>query len=319
MTVKRTAQNQERIDLFLRKIIPEELQKTEEISNSKIRRLIIAGSVFVNESQCRVPSYIIRKGDEVKVNVDEQKFFYEKQPDDIKFEVTAQSVLYEDDSIIVVDKPAFFPTEETITGSRDNLHEAVIRYLWSKNPALRNPPYVGIMHRLDRETSGVILFTKTRTVNAAVHDMFENHIARKVYRAVCTKNINAKELQKEFSVDNFIGRVSASSAACKMGVVKGSAANVKNKNVPLHAHTDFTLVAKKNDLYFIEARPATGRTHQIRVHLSSIGYPLLGDELYGGKNSGRIMLHALSLTFPHPLTGKIMTVTSELPKDFLAD
>lgn len=319
MTVKRTAQNQERIDLFLRKIIPEELQKTEEISNSKIRRLIIAGSVFVNESQCRVPSYIIRKGDEIKVNVDEQKFFYEKQPDDIKFEVTAQSVLYEDDSIIVVDKPAFFPTEETITGSRDNLHEAVIRYLWSKNPALRNPPYVGIMHRLDRETSGVILFTKTRTVNAAVHDMFENHIARKVYRAVCTKNINAKELQKEFSVDNFIGRISASSAACKMGVVKGSAANVKNKNAPLHAHTDFTLVAKQNDLYFIEARPATGRTHQIRVHLSSIGYPLLGDELYGSKNSGRIMLHALSLTFPHPVTGKIMTVTSELPKDFLAD
>ena len=319
-----------RLDVFLRERIPELLSKKSEVvsakgestvSNSKIRRLIVAGVVQVNKRQCRIPAYDLHPGEKVTVQIDEEKFFFEKQPDDIKFEVTENSVLFEDDNIIVVNKPAFFPTEETITGNRDNLHDAVLRYLWKKNPALRNPPYVGIMHRLDRETSGVILFTKTRAVNGAVHDMFENHTAQKVYRAVCTRKpqlgkAQVGEVPEKFSIDKPIGRISASSAACKMGVVETANHRTGNIKEIQPARTDCSLIGKKGNRYYIEARPHTGRTHQIRVHLSWYGLPLVGDELYGGVEGERIMLHAVSLTFPHPVTKEVVCVTAPLPEGF---
>lgn len=307
------AQN-ERLDLFLREKLPEYISGgTDACSNSKIRRLIVAGAVSVNDRQIRIPSFTLRSSSEVLVIVDEDKFFYEKQPDDIKFELTSKDVLFEDDVLIVVNKPAFFPTEATIVGNRDNLHDAVVRYLWQNNPSLRNPPYVGIMHRLDRETSGVILFTKSRTVNGAVHDIFDSsnpeHSARKVYRAVCV----AAECPSSFCVEMFMGRISAKSQSAKWGRLSEDRGGV-------FSHTDFIVKGSgaKNGkkVLYIEARPLTGRTHQIRVHLASKGLPILGDVLYGADKSERIMLHAQSLTFKHPISGKIMTVESVLPPYF---
>ena len=302
-----TAQNVCRLDELLRKKIPELIKK--EISNSKIRRLIVAGAVEVNKKQCRIPGYELQEGAAVKLHLDEDKLFFEKTPDDIAFEVTEKSVLFEDENIIVVNKPSFFPTEAGMVGSRDNLHAAVIRYLHSKNPALRNPPYAGVMHRLDRETSGVILFTKSRGVNASCHDMFEKHTARKVYQAVvCADRMNKKISEKNFTVRMFMGRISAKSQAAKWGSVSESKGGVDSV-------TEFS-VLKQIELsgkkyFLVEARPLTGRTHQIRVHLASVGLPILGDELYGGKTYRRIMLHACRLSFPHPVTGENMTVSCE--------
>ena len=299
-------QSKGRLDELLRVRLPEIISK--DISNSKIRRLIVAGAVSVNGRQVRVPGYDLCPGTKVSVSLDEDKLFYEKEPDDIAFEVTAESVLFEDDNIIVVNKPSFFPTEAGMVGSRDNLHAAVIRYLHGKNPSLRNPPYVGIMHRLDRETSGVILFTKTRAVNAACHDMFEQHTAKKVYKAlVCTN----RDVQKNFSVEMYMGRISPKSQAAKWGKLPESRGGV-------YSYTDFTLLSKneKNGTALVECRLKTGRTHQIRVHLSSLGLPVLGDTLYGAKPYKRIMLHASSLTFPHPVTGEVMTVEALLPQLF---
>ena len=150
-----------RLDIFLRNELPKKINT--ECSNSKIRRLIIAGAVLVNGKTVLRPAFELRGSSKVFVQFDMEKFFYEKQPDDIQYEVDEADVLYEDENLIFLNKPAFFPVEQTITGNRDNLHDALVRYLWSKNKNLRNPPYAGIMHRLDRETSGVILFTKTRT------------------------------------------------------------------------------------------------------------------------------------------------------------
>src|SRR5574344_556344 len=167
------------------------------------------------------------------------------------------------------------------------------------------------MHRLDRETSGVILFTKQRAVNAPVHDMFEQHTARKVYRAV---TVCPEKLPPEsFSVDDFLGRISAKSAAARWGVLSESRGGV-------HAHTDFSVAGRGTlggrAVLFIDAHPLTGRTHQIRVHLSERGMPIVGDTLYGGPAADRIMLHAFSRSFPHPVTGHIMTVTAPLPCGF---
>jgi 23S rRNA pseudouridine1911/1915/1917 synthase len=315
------AEKAARLDIFLRELLPPLFTNQKDgsavfcnqecVSNSKIRRFIIAGAVRIDGQQCRVPSASVHAGSTVSVAVDSGKFFYEKLPDDIKFEVTKDSVLYEDDVIIIVNKPAFFPTEATIAGQRDNMHDAVVRWLWSENKSLRNAPYAGIMHRLDRDTSGVLLFTKSRTVNNAVHDMFEQHTARKVYRAVtvCPAAVPAEK----FSADTFLGRISAKSSQGKWGSVPESRGG-------LHAHTDFTVLGhgflEGIKVLYIEARPVTGRTHQIRVHLSSAGMPIIGDKLYGGSPAERMYLHALTLTFPHPVTGLTMTITAPLPPGF---
>lgn len=316
-----------RLDQFLRENIPLCFENNVSVSNSKVRRLIMAGCVSINGVQNRNPSFTLKKGDRLTVLLDKEKFFFEKQPDDIKYELTEKDVLYEDDVIIVVNKPAFFPTEKTIAGDRDNLHEAVKRYLWKKNSQLRNVPYAGVMHRLDRETSGVILFTKSRSVNAKIFELFEKHKAQKVYNAVCCKEggkYAARKVPESFIIEKNITRISASSKACKMGVTDrtplssgyGIKKGVSSKNEIFSAKTEFS-VLKENDRYcLIEAKPLTGRTHQIRVHLASEGLPLLGDTLYGGKKGSRIMLHALSLTFKHPVTEEILCIEAPLPVIF---
>lgn len=308
-----SVENKIRLDEFLRENLPN-CVKNQEISNSKIRRLIIAGSVFVNNSQIRRPAYIVFPKSKISVNFDENKFFYEKQPDDIKYEVTQKDVLFEDEYLIVINKPSLFPTEETIVGGqkRDNLHQAVIRWIWKNNPSLRNPPYVGIMHRLDRETSGAILFTKQRCVNNDIHKMFEEHSVKKIYHAIAVTN-KKNQIKDSFFIENYMGRISPKSSAAKWGFVP-------EKNGGLYSKTEFKILNKSNykdmDLFYIEAQLKTGRTHQIRVHLSSAGLPLLGDELYGGIPEKRIMLHSKCLEFIHPITKKELKINAPIPDFF---
>ena len=322
-------ESKSRLDIFLRSELAQAVSAYVEksaavsLSNSKIRRMIVAGAVSVDGLQIRRPSYELLRGQTVCIEFDKEKFFFEKQADDIAFEMTAADVLYEDGDLIAVNKPAFLPTEETVVGGekRDCLHAAVVRYLWAKS-ALRNPPYVGIMHRLDRETSGVILFTKTRAVNAAVHEMFEKRSVQKIYRAVCALSEKTGRTQASlrleedstFFVENHIGRISPKSARAKWGALNAAQGG-------LYARTDFTVLERTviggNPVVQIEARPLTGRTHQIRVHLASIGLPILGDTLYGAPEYTRTMLHAQSLTFQHPVSGKAITVSAPLPNEFL--
>ena len=294
----------QRLDDFLREKLPEKIEgenpgKEVLVSNSKIRRLIIAGSVKVNGKSVVRPAFELRGKSVITVEFDPKKFFYEKQPDDITFEVSDDDVLFENNDLIFITKPAFFPVEQTITGNRDNLHDSVVRYLWKRNPELRNPPYVGIMHRLDRETSGVILFTKTRAVNKEIHEMFENHSFIKEYIAVVTQKDSASQsLRKKltpgytFTVEKYIGRITGKSQAGKWG-------SLPEEKDGLYSKTDFeVLTAEKRGntmLYSIKCILYTGRTHQIRVHLSEAGLPILGDELYGGQKASRLHLHSSRL------------------------
>ena len=318
-----------RLDIFLRSELAQAVSTYVEksaavsLSNSKIRRMIVAGAVSVDGLQIRRPSYELLRGQTVCIEFDEEKFFFEKQADDIAFEMTAADVLYEDGDLIAVNKPAFLPTEETVVGGekRDCLHAALVRYLWAREARLRNPPYAGIMHRLDRETSGVILFTKTRAVNAAVHEMFEKRAVQKIYRAVCAISEKTERTQESrrlekgstFFVENHIGRISPKSARAKWGELLAERGG-------LYARTDFTVLTRGiivgNPVVQIEARPLTGRTHQIRVHLASIGLPILGDVLYGAPKYTRTMLHAQRLSFQHPVNGKTITVSAPLPEGF---
>ena len=328
-----------------------EREKTA-LSNSKIRRLLFSGNVMVAASPerkalqdqnggkkasqaqnqrggffvCKNPAFSLKKNARVKVSLDQEKFFYEKQNDDIKFELDSSRVLYEDDAIIVVNKPPRFPTEPTFVQDRDNLRAAVIRYLHKKIGLDKNPPYCGMVHRLDRDTSGVILFSKQRTANAALFAAFdsseaaEGRAAKKLYVAVCEPAASlglAKDFvqgQKAgafFSVQNYLGRVSPKSEAAKWGFVP------KEKGGKF-ARTDFKVLKKSGGRLFVQAELFTGRTHQIRVHLSQRGLPIVGDQLYGGRPAERIFLHALSLDLPHPLTGKPLHFEAPLPPEFSA-
>lgn len=283
-----------------------------DISNSKVRRLIVAGCVSVNGRVVTRPGFELRGKSMVDCEIDIEKFFYEKQPDDIDFILTEKDVLFEDDYIICVNKPAFLPVEQTIVGNRKNLHDCVVDYLWKKNPALRNPPYVGIMHRLDRETSGVILFTKQRVANKSIFDQFEKHAITKTYIAVAC----GTPKKNSFTVENFIGRISSKSQAAKWGSLPESRGGLYAKTsfvcLPLQRDNIKTasLSSMKNncELCIVNCELYTGRTHQIRVHLSESGLPILGDTLYGGKPYSRIMLHSNKLIFNHPVTGKLITV-----------
>ena len=323
--IKFSTEKTERLDEFLRRMLPESVADKAIISNSKIRRLILAGAVSVNGRSVTRPAFELRGRSNVLVRFDADKFFYEKQPEDAAFEMSDDAVLYEDDNLIFVDKPANFPVEQTITGNRANLHDAVVDYLWKRNPSLRNPPYVGIMHRLDRTTSGVIVFTKTRTVNGAVSELFQSHNLTKQYLAVVEdpqnachthearhpENVRHPELVSgsQFTIEMFMNRVTGKSQQGKWGQVPESRGGQYSK-------TDFRVL----DKITVEGRPClliecslhTGRTHQIRVHLASKGLPLLGDELYGGKPAKRLYLHASHLAFT--LNGVNYDVNSEFLK-----
>jgi 23S rRNA pseudouridine1911/1915/1917 synthase len=329
------------------------------LSNSKIRRLLFSGNVMVAASPerkasqaqngsekkasqaqerggffvCKNPAFSLKKNAQVKVLYDQEKFFYEKPNDDIKFELDESRVLYEDDAIIVVNKPPRFPTEPTFAKDRDNLRAAVIRYLHKKIGLDKNPPYCGVVHRLDRDTSGVILFSKQRAVNAALFTAFDSselvgnscqeRAAQKLYVAVCepadslglisnsvqSQKAAAFKVGDNFSVQNYLGRVSLKSQAAKWGTVP------KEKGGKF-ARTDFKILEEKGGRLLVQAKLFTGRTHQIRVHLSQKGLPIFGDELYGGRAAQRIFLHALSLELPHPLTGELLHFEAPLPPEF---
>lgn len=282
-----------------------------DISNSKVRRLIVAGCVSVNGRVVTRPGFELRGKSEVTCDIDIEKFFFEKQPDDVDFVLTEENVLFEDEYIICVNKPAFLPVEQTIVGNRKNLHDCVVDYLWKKNPSLRNPPYVGIMHRLDRETSGVILFTKQRTANKSIFEQFEKHSITKTYITVVCGNPG----KKTFEVEKFIGRISPKSQVAKWGSLPESRGGLYSRtsfsvsDVNASVNKEKLSSSDRNCPFcIIHCTLFTGRTHQIRVHLSEAGLPILGDTLYGGKAYSRIMLHSDKLVFNHPVTGKETTV-----------
>lgn len=287
------------------------------VSRSKIRRLVIAGAVSVQGKQERRPDREISPGTVIRVQLNTTRFLYEKTPDDISFELGPESILYEDESMLIVNKPARLPTEATVPG-RDHLHAACKRYL-EKNGNQRNTPYCGVLHRLDRETSGVIVFSKTRTVNAAIQNQFINKSIQKTYfaliglstdRTAAVKKIEAEPL---FTVQKRIARISPKSAQGKWGAVQTGGDE---------AHTDFELVEERDGLLLIRALPRTGRTHQIRVHLAGIDCPILGDTLYGGSSSfhgrqvPRVMLHAAEIRITHPVSGELLVISAPLPQDF---
>ena len=272
-----------------------------DVSKAKVRKLLMAGAVYINGRPVRTPPRQLSAGMKIEARVDVRRLFGDSTSRDKPFELTAARILFEDDDLIVVDKPSGLPSHPTADPARDNLFAAVVRFL-SKRDGTKDP-YMGVHQRLDRDTSGIVLFTKSKRVNAAIGEVFSKHAGRKIYQAITVPG----RVKAEWTIKNYLGKVRSKSKQARYGAVTSGGD---------FAETAFRLLAEYKRGIHLEAIPKTGRTHQIRVHLSEYGLPILGDDLYGTGGADRLMLHASQLVFPHPITKGELSIESPLPEDF---
>ena len=312
MRLKTTLEHQGlRLDDVLTKWLAQALGQS--FSKGKARKLIVAGAVYLNSKRVRIASKELRQNAWIDVFIDLEKLQSTSRDQDVHFEMSEKNVLFEDEDLIVVDKPPGLPTQPTLDEARENLFLSVKKYLAQRVHQSITDVYLGLHHRLDRDTSGVILFTKSKRANPGVADLFAKHLAQKTYQALCSVDRGA-QVKESWVVRNYLGKDRGSGAKANRYCSVRSGGDF--------AHTEFKLLERYGDLIRVEAKPLTGRTHQIRVHLSEAGFPILGDPHYGGQKSifsftiPRVMLHASSLTFPHPVHKKELTITSPLPDDF---
>ncbi len=224
------------------------------------------------------------------------------------------SVLFEDDYLILVDKPAMVLSQPSIRDS--NKTKLPIKELLEKQrPDLKGKLY--LHHRLDYETSGVFLMSKSTLVNKALTEMFTRHSFHKVYRCLSMPHELKPGKKVTCEIKNELSWKIKNHMAPAHGMKQKRMISVKSGKWP--AETEFTVISSKDQFHYIEAVPKTGRTHQIRQHLQESHRSILGDTIYGGKseNVKRLMLHALSLNFVHPYTKEKLTIEAPLPKDFL--
>lgn len=279
-----------RLDIF----VSDEL---ETLSRSLVQKLIKDGRVTVNGKKVK-PSWPLTEGETVEIELpgaesktklsdliihDAKDFFVLIKPAGML--VHPQSPVWEEHP------EAVFSAEETLV--------SVI---------LANPPKefdfstsrAGLVHRLDRETSGVMIVAKNPEFQAEMVAQFSNRDVHKTYHSIACGEVP----DDEGIIDVPIGRVAG-------GKIKAS-------DVGREAVTGYKVLERKNGFTYIELYPKTGRTNQLRVHLSWLGYPVLGDWLYKGATADRLMLHARRIEFKHPFTGKKLMFEAPVPPDFEA-
>lgn len=207
-------------------------------------------------------------------------------------------VIYEDEWIVVINKPAGMPSQGTYDPKRTNLFSELQKKYRE----------IYLHHRLDKDTSGVIMLSKKKEVNKQITDIFKEHHIQKTYHCLVKKNKNIEGTN--WTIENHLAPVRSSN--------KQLMRMVEVKKGGWYAKTDFALIQNFKDIAYISASPKTGRTHQIRIHTALNKLPILGDNLYGGKSTlvPRLMLHAAELKLAHPKTHEPITFTAPLPQDF---
>lgn len=275
-----------RLDLFV-------VRKLPELSRSYIQKLIEDGHITFNGNSAK-PGLRLKEGGVVSVVIPPP------EPSQLLAEDIPLSIIYEDDDLLVVNKPTGMTTHPAPGNLTHTLVNALLSHL-PKLPESDNPARPGIVHRLDKDTSGIILIAKTPYVLANLSAQFKSREVKKTYLAL----VKGKVTPQVGIIDAPIGRDRAHRQ--KMAVIDSGRP----------ARTAYTVLMCFSGHTLIEARPETGRTHQIRVHFASIGYPIVGDATYGTKSDlvGRQFLHAQKISFKLPSTGKTQEFTAHLPPD----
>ncbi len=298
-----------RIDKFL-------FDKMPNVTRNKIKDGIKSGKVLVNKGPIK-PSYKVKPLDKVEVSLDR-----EKRADEIKPENIELDILHEDEDILIVNKKAgmvVHPAHENWDGTLVN---ALIYHLKGLPEMRGNEGRPGLVHRIDKDTSGLLVIAKNEKSMASLANQFFNHTIKRKYHAI----VWGVPENNEGTIDVNLRR-----SIKDRRVVEGFANNTLGKK----AITHYKLIEKVHYISLIECELETGRTHQIRAHMKHIGHPIFCDKVYGGKlivkgnrftnykrfveNSFKIIerqaLHAKSLGFIHPSTNKEVYFESKLPED----
>lgn len=257
-----------------------------QLSKGDIRRIIDRGGCTVAGIMVRVASRTLRDGDEIALGVMERER-------SVDLSYSPADMLYEDIEYLAVNKAAGINSQRTPYQLKGTVEYAVDRYL--KSQGVNEPARV--IHRLDVGTSGVIFFPKGKRPATHVSAMLKAGKVDKVYWALVAGN----PADDTWAVNVPIGRLSK----FRYGVVLPGR----------EAHTRFRVMARGHGAALVEARPMTGRTHQIRVHLAHSGLPIVGDQAYGGPDAPRIMLHCRSMAF-RASDGRDVAATAAVDEDF---
>ena len=288
-----------RLDKFL-------AENVDGTSRSKMQKMIKDGEVLVNEKRVK-GSYVLKESDIVTVG-DISKKDVELKPEKMGLEV-----LYEDEAALVINKPAgmvVHPSDDgkNLTGTVAN---AVVDKVRFKGQKLRP----GIVHRLDKETSGALIVAKTEDAYENLVDQFKNRKVEKIYKAL----VLGIPKEKEGIIKSPIGRAIKDRKKMRVSnIEEGREAITEYKTINKYKIDEYTLG-------LLDVGLKTGRTHQIRVHMSAISHPVVGDTGYGNKKVNKLMkekfglkrqfLHAYKIKFNSPGTGKMVSVKSELPDE----
>ena len=268
-----------------------------DITRTSAQRLIEDGNILVNGKNAKV-SYKIQENDKISVEIPKPKQI-ELKAQDIPIEI-----VYEDSDIIVVNKPKGMVVHPANGNPDGTLVNAIMAICKDSLSGIGGEIRPGIVHRIDKDTSGLLIVAKNDNAHVKMSEQIKNHEVKKTYIAL----VRGVFKKNEATIDMPIGR--STSDRKKMAV------NKNGKNAITHIK-----VLKRFDKYtLLQVNIETGRTHQIRVHLSHIGYPIVGDYTYSnGKNEFDVVgqcLHAQKLEFKHPITQKDMCLEAELPQYF---
>lgn len=221
--------------------------------------------------------------------------------------LSQKDIVFEDQDMVVINKPSGLPSQGTLNVFDDNALSSLMSFYIQKNKGLK-APYLNLMHRLDKDTSGLLMFSKKIAANKNLTDLFESRKINKTYLAGVLKT-NDFHMNQSFKVSGLIKKSPqpGMSFYFKMDEKEG-----------LPSETNFKIIAEDSERFLIECSPKTGRSHQIRVHLKSVGLPILGDIFYNPQSkSKRLMLHAWKLEFKHPMNQKILNLEAPAPESFI--
>lgn len=281
----------ERLDKFLSAMLPDQ-------SRSYLQKIIKDGNVLVN-GEPKKSSYRLEDGDEVTADLPELK------SPDIELENIPLDILYEDDSILMVNKPKGMVVHPSAGHYTGTLVNAVLWHCQGQLSGINGVSRPGIVHRIDKDTTGVLVVCKNDAAHNAVAAQLKEHSITRKYRAI----VHGVIKEDEGTVDAPIGRHPTERKKMASGVKNGK-----------RAVTHYRVLERFQGYTYVECQLETGRTHQIRVHMASIHHPLLGDTVYGpAKDSHHLegqTLHAMVLGLIHPVTGEYLEVEAPLPEYF---
>jgi len=266
-----------------------------ELSRTQAQKLIGDGYITVNDRTARA-GIKLNAGDRLTVHLPPPT------PSTLTPEAIPLNILYEDDDLLVIDKPAGLTVHPAPGHPAHTLVNAILSHL-SRLPDTGDWQRPGIVHRLDKDTSGVMLVAKNSAAHSNLTDQFKSRSVVKVYRVLVKGHLSPED----GIIEAPIGRDPRHRQ--RMAVVAESRGR--------EAKTSYHVIEYRGDYTLVEVRPETGRTHQIRVHLAAIGYPVAGDKVYGIKSPhlSRQFVHASRLGFTLPSTGDYVEFTSPLPPD----